>query len=39
MIDDSFIWRLCEITVWRCMIGAYLGVYSRTSLREVDSNL
>jgi len=21
------------------MIGAYLGVYSRTSLREVDSNL
>jgi len=28
MIDDSFVWRLCGFTVWRCMIGAYLGVYS-----------
>jgi len=27
-IDDSFVWRLCEFTVWRCMTGAYFGVYS-----------
>jgi len=28
MIDDSFVWRLCGFTTWRCMTGAYLGVYS-----------
>jgi len=28
MIDDSFVWGLCGFTIWRCMTGAYLGVYS-----------
>jgi len=27
MIDDSFVRGLYEFTVWRCMTGAYLGVY------------
>jgi len=28
LIDDSFVWGLCGFTVWRCMTGAYLRVYS-----------
>jgi len=28
MIDDSFVWGLCGLIVWRCMTGAYLRVYS-----------
>jgi len=28
MIDDSFVCGGCGFTVWRCMTGAYLGVYS-----------
>jgi len=27
MIDDSFVWGMCGFTVWRCITGAYLGVY------------
>jgi len=28
MIDDSFVWRLCGFTAWRCTTCAYLGIYS-----------
>jgi len=28
MIDDSSMWRLCGFPTWRCMRGAYLGIYS-----------